>query len=142
MASFNTQAVTKALWPEVTGVIAYGTGVLGAAWADTYFNKGTLIQQSVTYGSLIAGIGLVGMGRNVDFGKGLIFGSGVGLLLQLMQTFYNSILPAAAVAKPTMGALIPRTLARRPNPAQITSGAYKRPAPVVAGRGAMVRGTY
>ena len=146
---FDVSAVQKEIWPEVTGILAYGIGELGMVYVDSYLAEdgvapGILAQQIFTGASFLGGAFLIGSRKNVDFGKGLMFGSGVGLLL---NTMYWLVAKAdlAAPAKMSFGALVPRNFAKvtggRPN-AQITQGNYNR-APVVAGRsGVLARGSY
>lgn len=147
--NFSSQRVMDAVWPEVTGVVAYGLGALGAAYVDTYMADegapaGLMAQNVYTWGTLLAvGPFFIGTGRNVDFGKGLMFGAGVGVLLNGMRYLYDKAqegVGTTGVKLNTLGVLIPRAYGRQAAaPAQITQANLTQP---VGSSGKLVRGMY
>jgi hypothetical protein len=143
--NFSTQAVTEAVWPELTGVLAYGIGALGSSWVDGYMADeggapGLMAQNIWTFGSLAGGAYLIGSRKNVDFGKGLVFGSGVGVLLNTMRMIYEKAQAQIPIDPVKLGALVPRSFGRVSKPSALLTQGSRSGNPAL-GRGSMVRGS-
>ena len=88
---FKSERITQALWPEVAGVGLYLGASLMAANMDAQREEGAfpVAQTFVTYGSMAGGAAMVGFNRGHDLGKGLMIGSGVGLLATAIKAIYD-----------------------------------------------------
>ena len=123
--AFVGARVWEALWPEITGVVAYSAAKLVAGTIDVKLGGAWAEHQSanrlVTWGAL--GGGALALGYNVapDFAKGLVFASGVGMVDNFMSMLYARVsqsgaarvrsIPAAPASRASLPAPSGRTVA-------------------------------
>lgn len=112
--------VREAVWPEGLGVITYGGAALAAAAIDVSLTKEgepvkAIAQNSITGACVMGSAVAIGYGKAVDFSKGLLYGSAVGIVLNLLRIAYGyaSAAPLAERTKLShVGALIPQKVGR------------------------------
>lgn len=92
LGNFQAQRITNSLWPEVTGIGAYALAQIMMA------NQG-INPDYVKYGGLATGAGLIGFNVAPDFGKGVLFASGVEIVVDAVQNLYNRAKGGAQVAQ-------------------------------------------
>lgn len=109
---FQGARIAEAVWPEVLGVGTYAVGELvaasiDAAMVETYSYP--IAQTTVT--GLSLGGGLLGVGYNwaPGFSTGLIYGSGIGIFVNVVRSLYEAATRKPARMRPEdFAALVPR----------------------------------
>lgn len=113
MEAFVGTRVTEKLWPEGLGVATFGLCLLGAAAADTALKERTagklICQNTCTVGTLVGSIVAIAKNWNPEFMTGMLYGSGVGVVINALRYLYER---AAGAEVRTLGrdvlTLIPR----------------------------------
>jgi len=112
MGAFVGTRVQEAVWPEGLGVGAYALSQLVAASVDGAIKDKIdypITQTGTT--ALALGVGIRNVGANVapDFSKGLIYGAGVGLVVNLVRGLYELVRKEPVRTRLTdIAALVPR----------------------------------
>lgn len=109
---FQGARIAEAVWPEILGVGTYAVGELVAASIDSAM-KGTytypVAQTGVTGICLVGGVAGVGYNWAPGFSTGLIYGSGIGIFVNLVRSLYEAATKQPARMRPEdFPALIPR----------------------------------
>lgn len=118
MAAFVGTRVQEAVWPEGLGVGAYAMSQLVAASIDGAIKDKIdypIVQTGTTVAAL--GIGIRNVGANVapGFSTGLLYGAGVGLVVNLVRGLYELVRKEPVRTKLTdIAALVPRKVISLP----------------------------
>jgi hypothetical protein len=93
MAAYRGDLVKEALWPEVLGIGAYALGELALANLDAKIAtsvKGYPVAQTTGTLAAIAG-SVIAIGKNKapEFSKGVLYGSLVGLVVNLARSLWD-----------------------------------------------------
>jgi len=112
MAAFRGDLVKEALWPELLGIATYAGGELILANVDgaiaTQVNGYPLAQTLGTAVAIGGSVWAIGKGTAPEFSKGVLYGSIVGLVVNLVRSLYDMAKKSATPAALThIAALIP-----------------------------------
>lgn len=112
---FQMAKVGEAIWPEVAGVATYGAAEIAGAYGDSRLSSTVpWIQTGITVVTLVGSAYLIGTGKVVGFAKGLLYGSGVGLILNLVTLLWQKATgQSTGLRGGDVAALIPKALTSR-----------------------------
>lgn len=110
--AFRAERIREAIWPELLGVGTYAGAEIVAAAIDgaRETKEGYPSAQTITTGVALIG-GAVGLAYNwaPEFSKGLLYGSGVGMVLTGARLLYDwATRQPARIRGEDFPALIPR----------------------------------
>lgn len=115
---FQAERVKDSVWPEGLGIAAYLAAELIAASIDSrlkLMNGYPVTQTAVTGVALAGGIAMVGYNVAPGFSKGLVYGSGVGLIANLVSGLYQAATKQSAkIRLSDVAALVPRRIGALP----------------------------
>jgi hypothetical protein len=110
--AFEATRITEAVWPEALGVGTYAGAEIVAAAIDKASEAKPGYPSAQTIATVLAlGGGIVGVAYNwaPGFSKGLLYGAGVGLVLNGARILYDTVTKQPARMRPAdFAALIPR----------------------------------
>jgi hypothetical protein len=107
---FRAERIGEAIWPEILGVGTYAISELVAASIDTSMNYSYPIAQTTVTGVAIVGGGVaLGQGLAPEFTKGVFYGAGVGMVINLVRGLYEAARKETGRMRPEdFAALVPR----------------------------------
>lgn len=109
---FEATRLRDAVWPEILGVGTYAVGELVAAsidsaMKDTYTYP--VAQTAITGICLVGGVVAIGYDAAPGFSTGLIYGSGIGMVVNLVRGLYEAATKQPVRVRPEdFPALMPR----------------------------------
>ncbi len=116
--AFQAERVKEAVYPEIFGIGSYVVAELVGAAVDSrlkWMNGYPVFQTGITAVALMGGLAMVGYDKAPGFSKGLVYGSGVGLIVNLVSGLYQAATKQPAKLKLSdVAALVPRRVGALP----------------------------
>ena len=116
--AFEATRVRDALWPEALGVGTYVVAELVGASVDSrmkWMNGYPVVQTGITAIALVGGIAMVGFNKAPGFSKGLVYGAGIGLVVNLVSGLYQAATKQSTKLRLSdVAALVPRRVGALP----------------------------